>query len=216
MLFVNQKTVKYPELLSAIILAKTFYRDVDLFVGDNDGITDIYSKALAIGIEVVQSEFLSDFLLSNVSKLYQQGESKSANAPQKPQRTSKARVLSWSYNTELDDEQVMEQFKARINDKLKKLNSGNYAKIKNELNLAVLSYMRVKTQEDARTFVDVYKQEIKKFKKGFDKIFLIFSSGIFYLQDDDIIAEAEFVGNEFIEYQKLAQKVIKEKIKQVF
>ena len=36
MLFVNQKSVKYPELLTAVVLSQTFYRDTSLYVGDKD------------------------------------------------------------------------------------------------------------------------------------------------------------------------------------
>ncbi len=211
MLYVNQKTAKYSELLTAVVLSKTFYKDINLYVGDKEKVTDIYSRGKTIGIEVVQSEFQSDFLLSSYSKLYQKAMGKTDSLPKR-----KARILSWSYNTDLDDEMVMEQFRERIVDKLGKLNNNNYAKIKKETNLAVLSYMRVKTKEDAQTFIDVYKEESKKFQREFDKIFLIFSTGIYYLVDEEIVAYAEFVGDEFLTYQEMAKDILKNGEKQVF
>ncbi len=211
MLFVNQKTVKYPELLTAVVLSQTFYKDIDLYVGDKEKVTDIYSRNKTIGIEVVQSEYTSDFLLSSYSKLYQKKIHESGN----PLPKRKAKVLSWSYNTDLDDDIVMEQFRTRIADKLKKLNNGNYKKIKNEVNLAVLSYMRVKSKEDAQNFVDAYKEECVRHKNTFGKIFLIFSTGVYYLVGEEIVAYAEFVGDDFLTYQKMAQQMIQNGEKQV-
>lgn len=212
MLFVNQKSVKYPELLTAVVLSQTFYRDTSLYVGDKEKVTDIYSRGKTIGIEVVQSEYTSDFLLSSYSNLYQRTmEQKGVEMPKR-----KAKVLSWSYNSDLDDDIVMEQFRARIVDKLGKLNNGNYSKIKSEVNLAVLSYMRVKSKEDAQNFIDAYKEESIKFKKEFNKIFLIFSTGVYYLVDEEIIAYAEFVGDDFLKYQEMAKAILKNGEKQVF
>lgn len=212
MLFVNQKSVKYPELLTAVVLSQTFYKDTSLYVGDKEKVTDIYSRGKTIGIEVVQSEYTSDFLLSSYSNLYQRTmEQKGVEMPKR-----KAKVLSWSYNSDLDDDIVMEQFRARIVDKLGKLNNGNYSKIKSEVNLAVLSYMRVKSKEDAQNFIDAYKEESIKFKKEFNKIFLIFSTGVYYLVDEEIIAYAEFVGDDFLKYQEMAKAILKNGEKQVF
>lgn len=212
MLFVNQKSVKYPELLVAVVLSQTFYRDTSLYVGDKTKITDIYSKGKTIGIEVVQSEYMSDFLLSSYSNLFQREmEQKGEKLPKR-----KAKVLSWSYNSDLDDDIVMEQFRTRIVDKLGKLNNGNYSKIKSEVNLAVLSYMRVKSMEDAQNFIDAYKQESGKFEKEFNKIFLIFSTGVYYLVGDEIVAYAEFIGDEFLHYQEMAKAIMKNGEKQVF
>jgi|GEM_PF-3015743 len=212
MLFVNQKSVKYPELLTAVVLSQTFYKDTSLYVGDKEKVTDIYSRGKTIGIEVVQSEYTSDFLLSSYSNLYQRTmEQKGVEMPRR-----KAKVLSWSYNSDLDDDIVMEQFRARIVDKLGKLNNGNYSKIKSEVNLAVLSYMRVKSKEDAQNFIDAYKEESIKFKKEFNKIFLIFSTGVYYLVDEEIIAYAEFVGDDFLKYQEMAKAILKNGEKQVF
>ena len=212
MLFVNQKSVKYPELLTAVVLSQTFYRDTSLYVGDKEKVTDIYSRGKTIGIEVVQSEYASDFLLSSFSNLYQKQMEQKGN----PLPKRKAKVLSWSYNTEVDDDIVMEQFRARIVDKLGKLNNGNYAKIKSEVNLAVLSYMRVKSKEDAQNFIDAYKEESVKFEREFNKIFLIFSTGIYYLDDGEIVAYAEFVGDDFLHYQEMAKAIMKNGEKQVF
>ncbi len=212
MLFVNQKSVKYPELLTAVVLSQTFYKDTSLYVGDKEKVTDIYSKGKTIGIEVVQSEYTSDFLLSSYSNLYQRTmEQKGIEMPKR-----KAKVLSWSYNTDFDDDIVMEQFRARIIDKLGKLNNGNYSKIKSEVNLAVLSYMRVKSKEDAQNFIDAYKEESIKFEKEFNKIFLIFSTGVYYLVDEEIVAYAEFVGDDFLKYQEMAKAILKNGEKQVF
>lgn len=212
MLFVNQKSVKYPELLTAVVLSQTFYKDTSLYVGDKEKVTDIYSRGKTIGIEVVQSEYTSDFLLSSYSNLYQRTmEQKGVEMPKR-----KAKVLSWSYNSDLDDDIVMEQFRARIVDKLGKLNNGNYSKIKSEVNLAVLSYMRVKSKEDAQNFIDAYKEESIKFEKEFNKIFLIFSTGVYYLVDEEIIAYAEFVGDDFLKYQEMAKAILKNGEKQVF
>lgn len=212
MLFVNQKSVKYPELLTAVVLSQTFYKDTSLYVGDKEKVTDIYSKGKTIGIEVVQSEYTSDFLLSSYSNLYQRTmEQKGVEMPKR-----KAKVLSWSYNTDFDDDIVMEQFRARIIDKLGKLNNGNYSKIKSEVNLAVLSYMRVKSKEDAQNFIDAYKEESIKFEKEFNKIFLIFSTGVYYLVDEEIVAYAEFVGDDFLKYQEMAKAILKNGEKQVF
>ena len=212
MLFVNQKSVKYPELLTAVVLSQTFYRDTSLYVGDKEKVTDIYSRGKTIGIEVVQSEYASDFLLSSFSNLYQKQMEQKGN----PLPKRNAKVLSWSYNTEVDDDIVMEQFRARIVDKLGKLNNGNYAKIKSEVNLAVLSYMRVKSKEDAQNFIDAYKEESVKFEREFNKIFLIFSTGIYYLDDGEIVAYAEFVGDDFLHYQEMAKAIMKNGEKQVF
>ena len=127
----------------------------------------------------------------------------------------KAKILSWSYNTDFDDDIVMEQFRARIKDKLTKLNNGNYKKIKNEVNLAVLSYMRVKSNEDAQNFVDAYKEESIRHKITFNKIFLIFSTGVYYLMGDEVVAYAEFVGDEFLTYQEIAKQIMQNGEKQV-
>ena len=212
MLFVNQKSVKYPELLTAVVLSQTFYKDISLYVGDKTKVTDIYSRGKTIGIEVVQSEYTSDFLLSSFSNLYQREMEQKGKAI--PKR--KAKVLSWSYNSDLDDDIVMEQFRTRIVDKLGKLNNGNYSKIKSEVNLAVLSYMRVKSKEDAQNFIDAYREESCKFEREFNKIFLIFSTGIYYLEDDEIVAYAEFMGDDFLRYQEMAKAILKNGEKQVF
>lgn len=205
MLFVSSKTAKYAEILTAVILSHTFFDGTNLYVGDKEKVTDIYTKSRDIGIEVVQAEYLCDFLLDSYSKLsLRQGLSLD---PVNNKKT-KARVLSWSYNTNLDDKYVMEQFRARVKDKLFKLNNGNYKKIKGEIDLALLSYMRVKDRVDANNFIKVYKEECCHYQKTFDKVFLIFSSGIYYIIDGDIVAQAEFVGDEFLSYQMIAKELM--------
>ena len=211
MLFVNTKTVKYPEILVAVVLSKTFYQKENLCVGDKEKITDIYSKGKAIGIEVVQSEYISDFLLSSMSNLYQK-----ETVHGKPLPKRKIKVLSWSFNSDFDNDIVMEQFRARIIDKLKKLNNGNYSKIKKEVNLAVLSYMRLKSREDAENFINAYRQECVKFEKVFDRIFLIFSTGIYYMAGNEMVDYIEFIGDDFLYYQEIAKAILKNGEKQVF
>lgn len=212
MLFVSSKTAKYAEILTAVILSHTFFDGTNLYVGDKEKVTDIYTKNKDIGIEVVQAEYLCDFLLDSYSKLsIRNGLSLDPNNKKK----TKARVLSWSYNTDLDDEYVMAQFRARVKDKLFKLNNGNYKKIKDETDLALLSYMRVKDNTDAKNFIKVYKEESVNYERTFDKVFLIFSSGIYYLMDGEIVAQAEFVGDEFLSYQMTAKKLIENVKKQV-
>ncbi len=206
MLYVNSKTVKYQELLVAVILSKTFYETTDLYVGDKEKITDIYTRDKKLGIEVVQAEYHSDFLLESYSKLL--ANKSSTPPPSKANVSSKAKVLSWSYETDVDNEIVIQQFRERVKDKLNKLNHGNYAKIKNEVNLALLSYLRVKDEGDAKAFVNVYKENVKDVEKSFNKIFLIFSTGIYYLMDDNIVAYKEFVGDEFLNYQTIAKQLL--------
>jgi hypothetical protein len=174
-------------------------------------ITDIYSRGKAIGIEVVQSEYISDFLLSSISNLYQKETNKGKHLPKR-----NTKVLSWSFNSDFDNDIVMEQFRTRIIDKLKKLNNGNYKKIKKEVNLAVLSYMRVKSKEDAENFINAYRQECVKFAKGFDRIFLIFSTGIYYIAGIEMVDYIEFVGDDFLHYQEIAKAILKNGEKQVF
>lgn len=210
MLFVSTKSAKYSEILTAVILSNTFYCGTDLYVGDKEKVTDIYTKDKSVGIEVVQAEYLSDFLLDSYSKL----TSKDYSFINSNKKLSKTKVLSWSYNTDLDNKFVMEQFAERVRDKIKKLNNGNYKKIKKEVNLVLISYMRVKDKKDAQNFVKAYIRETKDAKLKFSKVFLIFSTGIYYMTDNEIISFVEFVGDEFLEYQLTAKKLIQSREKQ--
>ena len=207
MLFVNSKTVKYQELLVAVVLSKTFFKNINLYVGDKVKTTDIYTRGRRLGIEVVQAEYLSDFLMDNYSKLKNKDMSaKSFFQMTKLNKNSK--VLSWSYNTTADDKYVMEQFKESVANKLAKLQNGNYSNIKSQVDLAVLSYLRIKDNSDAENFLSVYNQESAKVDKGFDNVFLIFSSGIYLIKNGKIEDHIEFVGEDFLNYQRVAKSMI--------
>lgn len=212
---------KLPEINAAKLLKDCFFKKTTLIVGDKTKLPDIYTEDLSVGIEVVQmdtkNDLTSKYLLVAIEK-HDGNYNKIING-------CKQNILNY-YHLIKNDNMVVgfygkrrphskvwmdETYCNNINNKLDKLNKGNYINIKKEIDLCILIVHRTKHKFDADLIAYHYNQIKKRYKKSYHKIYVIESEKTFIIYPSRIkTIEPDYRDGNIIGFNVIGDNYIEE------
>ena len=179
-----EKSAKNTEIVFAYFLQKKIYKDVPLIVGDGYGrFPDIRSNDGTLGIEVIQAEFPEDFAANIIWKKYEKfnGNARKLKIYIKTKLKAfettlfinKNKVEAWHIKQAGQNAYYSRNiFEKAICKKLEKLNDGNYASIDGEINLAIVSVFREKSDKIIKDIQQKYAEVRDTYIQTFKKIFV--------------------------------------------
>lgn len=182
-------SAKPPEIVAALFLQYYLFPDIDLIVGDNSGLPDIYDSNKRLGIEVVQCEIESDLDIKYLVKTsldcngdYDTVMTKAHEKYDKHNYTAcningKAEGFV-SQNFLFRTEFLNEAFYNNLLKKFKKLKEGNYTDIKGDLNLCILNINRACGCSELNFILKCCEKISNNFEIKFNRIFVVFRSSI--------------------------------------
>lgn len=186
------KTAKSPEIIVAKLLGDCFFNDKTLMVGDdyNLKVPDIYTEDLSIGIEVVQIDTDADLDSKYIWKeMEKNGEDYNATKkfcydnyhekyPGKYNLTEKEGKVFCNYAGKFvhNKTRMQDLYCKNIKNKLEKLNKGHYSAIEKETDLCILIIYKTIRKFNADFIAYCYKHMEKKYKKSYNKIYIIESN----------------------------------------
>lgn len=191
-----RENVREEELFCALVLSNYLFETEDFTVGDDLELPDITSGNCSVGIEVVQIEkevdhlqdrILKEFVANNLEciKVYK-------NKKILPKLSSfsikekDGKLMSLSTKEESHSvDWMMPENEERLRKKLKKLNRGNYSRIKENIALCVLSRDRIRNEYDFCLLIYQYLKIAAEFEKKYDAVYFITSEGIFCWKKTD-------------------------------
>lgn len=195
---VIDKSAKRTEVLMAYFLHKKYFLNQQLFVGDEGGkFPDIRTKDNSLGIEVVQAEQSEDFAANLIWTKFDEynGDAEKLTHYIKKKLSqyevklfvNNGKVEAWTTNDLGHSAYYSKRlFFTIINKKLEKLNSGNYSKIDGEIDLAIISVFRTRSDKHAREIFHEYKKIKSYYKQSFNKIFVLFTDAFYVIEENKI------------------------------
>lgn len=217
---VVSKSAKKTEIMMAYFLRKKVYTDTLLFVGDENGkYPDIKNANGTMGIEVVQAEQAEDFAANLIWKKYDEckGDAGALKHYIKHKLShyevklfvKNGKVEAFSTN-DLGHSAYYSKllFFNIINKKLDKLNDGRYESINGEINLAILSIYRVRSEKHVREIVNEYQKIKKYYRKNFNKIYVLFTNALYEIKGNKII-KYEITNEDLYELENKFKLVVR-------
>ncbi len=204
---VIDKSAKRTEILMAYFLHKKYFLNEKLFVGDESGkYPDIRTKDNSLGIEVVQAEQAEDFAANLIWTKFDEyhGDAdklthyirKKLSHYEVKLFVNNGKVEAWTTNDLGHSAYYSKRlFFTIINKKLEKLNSGNYSNINGEIDLAIISVFRSRSDKHAREIFEEYQKIKGYYKLNFNKIFVLFTDA-FYIIDENKIEKIAIASDE--------------------
>lgn len=222
-----KQTAKPPEINAAKVLKHCILGETVLTVGDEAklNLPDIYSEDLSIGFEVVQMErdedldtkYVWDEIAKNnydfsITKIF--CDEKYPNKYHLQEYNGKVFCFMTKGKSHRVD-WMKPIYDKLINNKLEKLNNGNYSGITDKINLCISIVHRTKRLYDAELIIYSYTQLAKTFERKFKNLYIIESDKLFVVYPDNIedikpkiwqncICDFEITGNNYIEEIKYA------------
>ena len=195
---VVSKSAKKTEIMMAYFLRKKVFKDTLLFVGDEHGkYPDIKNANGTMGIEVVQAEQAEDFAANLIWKKHEEFKG-DAN---KLKHYIKHKLSHYEVRLFVKDNKVeafvtndlghsayysKTLFFTIINKKLDKLNDGRYEAINGEINLAILSIYRARSEKHVREILKEYQRIKVYYRKNFNRIFVLFTDALYEIDGNKI------------------------------
>ena len=195
---VIDKSAKRTEVLMAYFLHKKYFLNQQLLVGDEGGkFPDIRTKDNSLGIEVVQAEQSEDFAANLIWTKFDEynGDAEKLTHYIKKKLSqyevklfvNNGKVEAWTTNDLGHSAYYSKRlFFTIINKKLEKLNSGNYSKIDGEIDLAIISVFRTRSDKHAREIYQEYQKIKSYYKQCFNKIFVLFTDAFYVIEENKI------------------------------
>lgn len=199
------------EVLSALFIENIFYNDETLIVGTNPNshLPDIHNSDNSLGFEVVrcvcekEREIERDAKLVNKyynEKEYREETLKNIRKNIQPKIFYFDMVsgsVTMRYKpTALSNDWILPIFENELKKKLNKLNNGNYSNCKN-VSLIVLNASDIITDFNFGLILNVYKNELKKFKQDFIDFYFITRTQIYYINKKDMKIKKKILNDEF-------------------
>ena len=195
---VVSKTAKKTEIMMAYFLRKKVFKDTLLFVGDEHGkYPDIKNANGTMGIEVVQAEQAEDFAANLIWKKHEEFRGDAS----KLKHYIKHKLSHYEVKLFVKDGKV-EAFSTNdlghsayyskilfftiINKKLDKLNDGRYEAINGEINLAILSIYRARSEKHVREILKEYQKIKGYYRKNFNNIYVLFTDALYEIKENKI------------------------------
>lgn len=206
---VIEKSAKNTEIVLGYFLQRKIYPNLTLYVGDGYGkYPDIRSADNSLGVEVVQAEFSEDFASNIIWKKYEKfkGNARKLKTYIKSKLTAfetmlfinKNKVEAWSIKKAGQTPYYSRNiFERAICKKLEKLESGSYASISGEINLAIISVFRAKPDKIIKEIEEKYQEVRDLYKQSFNKIFVLFVDALFEI-DGNKITKYEISNDELL------------------
>lgn len=196
---VVSKSAKKTEIMMAYFLRKKVYTDTLLFVGDEYGkYPDIKNASGTLGIEVVQAEQAEDFAANLIWSKYDEFKGDAT----KLKHYIKYKLSHYEVKLFVKDDKVeawttndlghsayysKRLFFTILNKKLDKLNSGSYEAINGEVNLAILSIYRARSEKNVREILNEYQKIKVYYRRNFNKIYILFTDALYEISNNKII-----------------------------
>ena len=219
---VIDKSAKNTEVMLGYFLQKKIYPNETLFIGDGQGkYPDIRTEDLSLGIEAVQAEYAEDFASKIILKKHLQvhGDAKKMKTYIKTKLrafetllfVNKNKVEAWTIKLVGYSKYFSKYiFEKAIAKKLEKLNDGNYAAIKGNIHLGIISVYSAKPDKIIKDIQEKYQSIKDSYRQVFDKIFILFTDRLFEINGDQITKYT--IENEELEHlEEEFLKLIKQK-----
>lgn len=212
------KSAKRTEVMMAYFLHSKVFPDKVLLVGDEGGkYPDIRTADEELGIEVVQAEQAEDFAANLIWTKFDEynGDAdklkhyirKKLSGYEVKLFVNNRKVEAWTTNDLGHSAYYSKRlFFTIINKKLEKLNSGNYNEIKGEIDLAIISVFRSRSDKHARDILSEYQKIKGYYKQNFNKIFVLFTD-TFYIIDHEKIDKIKIEEKELKNLRKTIEKI---------
>lgn len=217
-----EKSAKNTEIMLGYFLQKKVYKEKTLRIGDEQGkFPDIRTDDLKLGIEVVQAEYATDFASKIILKKFVKfkGNAKKIKNYIKTKMrafetllfVNKNKVEAWTIKLSGYSKYFSKYiFEKAIAKKLEKLASGNYAAIKGEINLAIISVYSQKPDKIIKEIQTKYNEIKDSYKLTFKKIFVLFTDRLFEINGDKI-TKYDIFEDELENLESDFQKLLKQK-----
>lgn len=217
-------SAKRTEVMMAYFLHEKVFNSQTLIVGDENGkFTDIRTEDNLLGIEVVQAEQAEDFAANLIWTKYDEYKADANKMKHYIRKklgnyevklfVNNGKVEAWTTNDLGHSAYYSKRlFFTIINKKLAKLNSGNYDHINGEIDLAIISVFRGRSDRHAREIMYEYEKIKDYYKLHFKRIFVLFTNA-FYIIDDNKISKIEITDAELSSLKSEIEALYGEKIK---
>lgn len=188
------KTASWIEVFCAYSISNNIYPNEPLVVGDcsNEHLPDIYNIQKTLGIEIVQLEKDCDLDTKyvwnsyiehdgNFEKIKEFCDSKYPNTYNLTEIDGKLGCFSTTEGAHSID-WMKEIYSKNLNNKLRKLNAGNYSGITKNIELCVSIIHRRKSLYDVLFILYLYLESAKQYENKFNKIIVITSTKLYVLE----------------------------------
>lgn len=183
------KNAKPPEILAAHFLQYYFFPNIELIVGDDDKLPDIYKPDKTMGIEVVQCGVESDLDMKYLVKKCKECDSdyhavmNYANENYAWHNYSACNIdgkaVSFvSHNFLHRTKSLYKAFSDNLYKKYLKLQKENYSGIKGDINLCLVNFHRACGCAELDFIMSCCMELDHKFEKRFNNIYVLFHGWI--------------------------------------
>lgn len=211
------------ELLSSLFI--NIVIGGDYIVGNTSPYPDLVNETKEKGFEITQCDLPEDL---DISKIYTCLEKSNYNYNLFCEECKKQKIdisryyfekdemfVKWITTSEVDAKSpcyFYNTFKNAIRKKIGKLNKGSYIGCA-EVSLVIISISRYKGDNDIYKIFDLFNEESNKSKLVFKNLYLITTSGIYYLKNKKVIKHplvSDEFNNVIVRRNEIIQEVLNE------